>query len=50
MPRCGSTLVEKIIASGKQIIPMGEETSVLEDFINSKILEKKSLNLGDINE
>ena len=50
VPRCGSTLIEKIIASGKQIIPMGEETSVLEDFINSKILEKKSLNLGDINE
>ena len=50
VPRCGSTLVEKIIASGKQIIPMGEETSVLEDFINSKILEKKSLNLGDIND
>ena len=47
VPRCGSTLVEKIIASGKKLIPIGEETSVLENFINNKILEKQSLNLGD---
>jgi len=47
VPRCGSTLVEKIIGSGKKFIPIGEETAVLENFINAKILEKKSLNLGD---
>jgi len=47
VPRCGSTLLEKIIASGKKLIPMGEETSVLENFFNKKILEKQSLNLGD---
>ena len=47
VPRCGSTLVEKIITSGKQKIPMGEETSVLENFVNKKILEKQSLELGE---
>ena len=47
VPRSGSTLVEKIIGSGSKSIPMGEETAVLENFVNSKILEKKSLNLGD---
>ena len=26
VPRCGSTLVEKIIASGEMLTPMGEET------------------------
>ena len=50
VPRCGSTLVEKIIASGKEMIPIGEETSVLENFVNAKILEKKSLNLGNAND
>ena len=49
VPRCGSTLVEKIIGSGKNYIPMGEETAVLENFVNSKILEKQSLTLGDAN-
>ena len=48
VPRCGSTLLEKIIASGKKLIPMGEETSVLENFFNKKVLEKQSLNLGDL--
>jgi len=48
VPRCGSTLVEKIIGSGKNFVPMGEETAVLENFINSKILEKQSLNIGDV--
>jgi len=50
VPRCGSTLVEKIIASGRINIPMGEETAVLENFVNKKILEKQSLNLGDSSE
>ena len=48
VPRCGSTLVEKIIGSGMKYIPMGEETAILENFINAKILEKQSLNLGVI--
>jgi len=46
VPRCGSTLIEKIIGSGKKIIPLGEETTVLEDFVNKSILGKKSLNIG----
>ena len=48
VPRCGSTLVEKIIGSGKKYIPLGEETTVLENFINKKILDKQSLNLGSV--
>ncbi|MDC1476114.1 tetratricopeptide repeat protein [Pelagibacteraceae bacterium] len=50
VPRCGSTLLEKIISSGKNLIPMGEETSIFENYINQKILDKKSLNLGDAQE
>ena len=50
VPRCGSTLVEKIIGSGEMFIPMGEETSVLEEFVTTKIMEKKSLNLGKVSE
>ena len=48
VPRCGSTLIEKVIASGKKPIPMGEEVDVFESFINGKVLEKKSLNLGEV--
>ena len=48
VPRCGSTLVEKIIASGEKIIHAGEETSVMENFVNQKILQKQSINLGDV--
>ena len=45
VPRCGSTLIEKIIGSGIKFIPMGEETAVFENFINGKILEEKSTKL-----
>ena len=48
VPRCGSTLVEKIIGSGKKFIPLGEETTVLENFVNKKILDRQSLNLGSV--
>ena len=48
VPRCGSTLVEKIIGSGTKLVAMGEETSVLEYFVNAKILEKQSLNIGNV--
>ena len=50
VPRCGSTLLEKMIASGKNFIPMGEETSIFENYVNKKILETKSVDLGDVNE
>ena len=48
VPRCGSTLVEKIIGSGKKTIPIGEETTIVGHFIPSKVLEKQSLNLGNV--
>jgi tetratricopeptide (TPR) repeat protein len=48
VPRCGSTLLEKIIGSGEKTIPLGEETTIFESFINTKILQRKSLNLGNI--
>ncbi len=47
VPRSGSTLIERIIISGKNTIACGEETTVLGNFINNKRLEKKSLNLGN---
>tara|TARA_Y100000310_G_scaffold235213_1_gene238232 strand:+ start:522 stop:2288 length:1767 start_codon:yes stop_codon:yes gene_type:complete len=50
VPRCGSTLVEKIIGSGEMFVPMGEETSVLEEFVTTKIMKEKSLNLGKVSE
>ena len=31
-----------------KFVPMGEETAVLENFVNNKILEKKSLNIGNV--
>jgi hypothetical protein len=43
-------LVEKIIASGIKTIPAGEETAVFENFVNKKILERQSLNLGNCSE
>ena len=50
VPRCGSTMIEKIIGSGQKFIPMGEETSILENFVNTKILQQQSLNLGKVEE
>ena len=48
VPRCGSTLVEKVIASGSKEIPMGEEISILSYFIGKKIGEQQTLNFSDI--
>ena len=49
VPRCGSTLIEKIISSSTKYIPMGEETVILSTFFKKqKIHQKKSLNLDDI--
>tara|TARA_B110000438_G_scaffold298459_1_gene346768 strand:- start:537 stop:2207 length:1671 start_codon:yes stop_codon:yes gene_type:complete len=43
VPRCGSTLIEKIIASGPQNVTIGEETGVLSSFVKQKILQKKNI-------
>tara|TARA_Y100000590_G_scaffold224009_1_gene253372 strand:+ start:5267 stop:7036 length:1770 start_codon:yes stop_codon:yes gene_type:complete len=50
VPRCGSTLIEKIIGSGKKLISLGEETAVFENYVNKKILEKQSLDIGNVDE
>jgi len=42
VPRCGSTLVEKVIASGTELIPVGEETEILNFFVKQKIQQKQS--------
>ena len=44
VPRCGSTLVEKVIASSSRYIPIGEETEIINFFVKQKIQQKKSLN------
>ena len=44
VPRCGSTLVEKIIASGIKPIPTGEEIGVIGTFVKKKLIKKQSLN------
>ena len=49
VPRCGSTLVEKVIASGVRHIPIGEETSILDIFIKQKIEKKQLLNFNKEN-
>ena len=49
VPRCGSTLVEKVIASGARHIPIGEETSILDIFIKQKIEKKQLLNFNKEN-
>ena len=44
VPRCGSTLVEKIIASGTKNIPTGEEIGVIGTFVKEKLIKKQSSN------
>ena len=46
IPRCGSTLIEKVIASGAKHIPIGEETNIFRDFVKKNILEKSLSNLN----
>ena len=48
IPRCGSTLIEKIIASGSKKIPIGEETAILSFFVGEEINKKNYFNL-DVN-
>ena len=43
VPRCGSTLIEKIIASGSHFITIGEEIGILSAFVKEKIIKKKSI-------
>ena len=43
VPRCGSTLVEKVIISGDKYIPVGEETEILNFFVKQKIQQKQLL-------
>ena len=43
VPRCGSTLVEKIIASSTKYIPIGEETNIFSAFVKQKIHQKQSV-------
>ena len=45
VPRCGSTLIEKVIASGSKKIPMGEETAIISFFVGEKVANKKSLTI-----
>ena len=45
VPRCGSTLIEKIIASGSQYIPIGEETGIIQSVVKNLINQKQSSNL-----
>ena len=46
VPRCGSTLIEKIIASGSQYIPIGEETGIIDAVVKNLINHKQSLKSG----
>ena len=45
VPRCGSTLIEKIIASGSQYIPIGEETGIIHTVVKNLINHKQLLDL-----
>jgi len=46
VPRCGSTVVEKVIASGKKHIPIGEECGVISTTAGELILSQQSLKLN----
>ena len=50
LPRCGSTLVEKVIASGKKYIPTGEETAIFHSVVKNMINKNlsPSLDFNDI--
>jgi len=45
VPRSGSTLIEKVIASGKQYIPIGEETAVIHSSLKDLINNNQKSNL-----
>ena len=43
VPRCGSTLVEKIIASGEKYMAIGEETGIVSYVVGEKVNKKESI-------
>ena len=44
VPRCGSTLIEKVIASGKRYIPIGEETGIIHRAVKKLLNNTQQLN------
>jgi tetratricopeptide (TPR) repeat protein len=48
VPRCGSTLIEKVIASGGKQVSEGEETGIFHSFAKD-IINKNKLSILDIN-
>ena len=50
VPRCGSTLIEKIVASSTKHIPIGEETNVFRNFVAQTIKQNSftDLNIKDV--
>jgi len=44
VPRCGSTLVEKVIASGTKNISIGEETTIISFYVGEKMIANESFN------
>ena len=43
VPRCGSTLIEKVIVSGTKYVPIGEETIIINSVVEEKLNLKQSL-------
>lgn len=43
VPRCGSTVIEKVIASGKKHIPIGEETAIVSLYMGETLTANKSI-------
>ena len=43
VPRCGSTMIEKVLASGPKKIPIGEETAIISFEVGEHISQKKSI-------
>jgi len=43
VPRCGSTLIERVIASGTKYVPIGEETLIIHSIVEEKLNLKQRL-------
>ena len=43
VPRCGSTLFEKVIASGSKKISVGEETAIISFYVGKKVTSNQSI-------
>ena len=46
VPRCGSTMIEKVIASGKKNISIGEETAIISFYVGEKMVAEESFETG----